>query len=49
MPFILVMTALYTVARRGKAAGYAPDLHTLLGRVPKSLTQFAGDYRDAWA
>jgi nucleoside-diphosphate-sugar epimerase len=49
VPFILVMTALYTVARLGKAAGYAPDLETLLGRVPTSLAQFAEDCRDAWA
>ena len=49
VPFILVMTALYTVARLGKAAGYAPDLQALLGRVPTSLAQFAADYRDAWA
>jgi len=49
VPFILVMTALYTVARLGKAAGHAPDLQTLLGRVPTSLAQFAEDYRDAWA
>ncbi|CAA9236274.1 MAG: hypothetical protein AVDCRST_MAG56-1218 [uncultured Cytophagales bacterium] len=49
VPFILVMTALYMVARLGKAAGYAPDLQVLLGRVPTSLAQFAEDYRDAWA
>ena len=49
VPFILVMTALYTVAKLGKAAGYAPDLQTLLGRAPTSLAQFAEDYKDAWA
>ncbi len=48
-PFILVMTALYTVARLGKAAGYAPDLQTLLGRAPATLAQFAEDYKDNWA
>ena len=47
--FILVMAALYTVARLGKAAGYAPDLQALLGRAPTTLAQFAEDYKDAWA
>jgi uncharacterized protein YbjT (DUF2867 family) len=49
VPFILVMTALYTIARLGKAAGYAPDLQTLLGRAPTTLARFAEDYKDVWA
>jgi uncharacterized protein YbjT (DUF2867 family) len=46
--FILVMAALYTVAKLGKAAAYAPDLQHLLGRAPTTLAQFAEDYKGAW-
>ncbi len=47
--FIVVMTALYTVAKLGRAAGYSPELKELLGREPTAFEQFADDFKDAWA
>ncbi len=47
--FIFVMTALYSITKLGKAAGYSPELRELLGREPTSFEQFAEDYKDAWA
>ena len=46
--FVLVMTALYSVARFGKAAGYSPELEKLLGRKPTSLPQFVEDHKAVW-
>jgi uncharacterized protein YbjT (DUF2867 family) len=46
--FALVMVALYTVSRLGKAAGYSPELKQLLGRNPTSFEQFANDFKDLW-
>lgn len=46
--FILVMSALYTVAKLGKAAGYSDELRDLLGRTPTSFEQFAEDYKQLW-
>jgi nucleoside-diphosphate-sugar epimerase len=46
--FILVMTALYTVAKLGNAAGYGPPVNPA-GPGPTTLAQFAEDDRDAWA
>jgi len=46
--FGLVMTAVYTVARLGMAAGVSPDLERLTGRPPRSLASFARDYAPTW-
>ncbi len=46
--FGLVMTAVYTVARLGMAAGVSPDLERLTGRPPRSLASFARDYASTW-
>ena len=48
IPYILVMMALYTIARLGKAAGYSPELEKLLGRPPGSLNKFASDFKEIW-
>jgi len=45
----VVMTALYTVARLGKAGGLTKDTETLLGRPPIAFRQFAEDNRALWA
>jgi len=46
--FILVMTAIYSVARLGRAGLLTPDTEKLLGRAPISLRQFIQDHRDRW-
>ena len=47
--FAGVMTMLYTSARVGLAARLADGVERALGRPPRSLRQFAQDYREAWA
>lgn len=49
LPFALVMGAIYTTARLGKAAKVTPDLEQLLGRPPGSLRAFVARERAAWA
>ncbi|UHG89955.1 SDR family oxidoreductase [Spirosoma oryzicola] len=44
----LVKTALYTVARLGKAADLTNETEQLLGRPPITFEQFAIDHRAAW-
>lgn len=46
--YILVMMALYSVARFGKAAGHSPELGRLLGRPPTPLEQFAEEHKALW-
>jgi len=46
--FAGVMTALYTVARLGKAGRLTDDTARLLGRTPVPFEQFAADHREAW-
>lgn len=46
--FVVVMVALYSVARFGKAAGYSPELEQLLGRPPVSFAQFAEEHKAVW-
>ncbi len=45
---VLVMTALYTLARFGRAATVTTDLEKLLGRQPTTFGRFAEDYRTTW-
>ncbi len=49
LPFVGVMTAIYTVCRLGKADTVTDDLEKLLGRPPISLRQFVEDYREVWS
>ncbi|QDG50939.1 SDR family oxidoreductase [Persicimonas caeni] len=49
LPFVGVMTALYTVCRLGKADTVTNDLERLLGRPPISMRQFVGDHREAFS
>jgi uncharacterized protein YbjT (DUF2867 family) len=49
LPFVLVMVALYTVARLGKAAGLTTVFHQLTGHAPRTFRQFAEANRAAWA
>jgi uncharacterized protein YbjT (DUF2867 family) len=48
LSFVLVMVALYTVSKLGKAAGYSPGLRQLLGRSPISFATFAQDFKHLW-
>lgn len=48
VPYIIVMMALYTIAKIGKAAGYSPELEQLLGRPPRSFYKFASDFKEVW-
>ncbi len=45
---ILVMEALYTVAKLGLAARLTNDTERILGCAPISFKQFAEDYKSAW-
>lgn len=47
--FALVMGAIYTTARMGKAALVTSDLERLLGRSPRTLQGFLEKERDTWA
>lgn len=49
LPFVLVMTGIYTVARLGLAARVTGDLPATLGRPATTFSTFAADYRDVWA
>ena len=46
--FTLIMVALYTVSKLGKAAGLSGEMERLLKRRPGSFRQFAEDYRAMW-
>ncbi len=48
LDFVLVMVALYTVAKLGKAAGLTDTLANVLGHPPTSFRQFANDTRAVW-
>jgi len=45
---ILVMIALYTMAKWGKADQATNELTKLLGRKPITLSQFIDDYKQVW-
>lgn len=47
--FVLIMTALYTVAKLGKAADLTDTTERLLGRKPLTFRQFAEDFKGVWA
>ncbi len=46
--FILVMIALYTVCKLGKAGALTTTTQELLGRAPISMRQFIADHRAVW-
>jgi uncharacterized protein YbjT (DUF2867 family) len=46
--FALVVTALYTITRFGKAKHVSADVEKLLGRKPIPFRQFAEDYAEVW-
>lgn len=46
--FTMIMVALYTVSKLGKAAGLTDETARLLGRPPIPFAQFANDYRKVW-
>ncbi|SOD97309.1 SDR family oxidoreductase [Spirosoma fluviale] len=46
--FTLIMTALYTVSKLGKAGGLTSETERLLKRPPITFRQFAYDFRDVW-
>ena len=48
-PLAAIMTSIGVVARLGYAKGVDPDLFRLLGRTPRSLTQFVRDHRAVWS
>lgn len=47
--FVMVMVALYSVAKLGKAAGLTPVFRELTGHAPRTLRQFAEANRAVWA
>ena len=46
--FTLIMVALYTISKLGKAARLTNETERLLGRPPITFQQFANDYRAIW-
>lgn len=48
LPQILVMEALYTVAKLGMAGKLTGEVQRILGRAPISVEQFVRDHADAW-
>lgn len=46
--FTMIMVALYTISKLGKAAGLTDETERLLGRPPITFRQFAKDYRQLW-
>jgi uncharacterized protein YbjT (DUF2867 family) len=46
--FVLIMVALYSVAKLGKAATLTDTIARLLGRPPKTFRQFAEENRSVW-
>jgi len=44
-----VTTAIYTVARLGKASGLTDDVRTVTGRDPTEFRDWAEQHRDSWA
>lgn len=46
--FTLIMVALYTVSKWGKAARLTKETERLLHRPPITFRQFASDYRTVW-
>jgi uncharacterized protein YbjT (DUF2867 family) len=48
LKYVLVMSALYTVCRIGKAARVTSEMEDLLGRPPRSLSQFVQNTRAVW-
>ena len=48
LSFTLIMVALYTVAKLGKAAGLTPVFRELTGHAPRSFRQFAEANRAVW-
>lgn len=50
MPWAMVgvTTAIYTIARLGRADGLTRDVHTVTGRDPVTFQQFAEQNRDTW-
>ena len=45
---VLVTTAIYAVARFGKAGGVTDDVRTVTGRAPIDVRDWAMEHRDAW-
>lgn len=43
-----VMAMLYTITRFGNAASISKDIANVLGRAPRTLTEFSKDYRAHW-
>jgi uncharacterized protein YbjT (DUF2867 family) len=46
---VAVTTAIYTVARLGRAAGLTDDVRAVTGREPMSFAAWAHQHRQAWA
>lgn len=48
LAFVIVMLGIYTTARLGLAGRVSGDAERLLGRPPRSLAEYAADYREAF-
>ena len=48
LPMVGVTTAIYSIARMGKAAGLTDDVRTVTGRDPITFRDWAQEHADAW-
>jgi uncharacterized protein YbjT (DUF2867 family) len=48
VPMVAVTTAIYTVARIGRAAGTTKDVRLVTGRAPIAFRAWAHEHADAW-
>lgn len=48
LAFVIVMLGIYTTVRLGLAGRVSGDVERLLGRPPRSLAEYATDYREAF-
>ena len=48
LPMALVTTAIYTLARMGKAGGLTNDVLIVTGKPPMSFAQWAAEHTDVW-
>ena len=48
LPFVLVMSGIYTTVRFGLAGDLYPDTANILGRSPIPLRTFVQDYQNCW-
>ena len=48
LPMVAVTTAIYSVARFGRADGLTDDVRTVTGRPPQGFATWAAAHTEAW-